>query len=215
MSMPDHFHPECPPDAHKVMRPPENEVNASLAVRVEDSELTEGGKNICDVLKSMSKTPLIVCSEKVREQITANAADSEIEPAFVSVLENGTEASIHYQDGAVGENLKFVDYSKDFSLYKDFLEELPNKAILCVDMFSMFIMRSLSTVYPWDKLLAQHFLTQYLQAVPEVTEEDKKLLHDVRYDRNDLLTVKDTSATAYRFLKLERKLFLQYPTEDD
>ena len=29
---------ECPPDAHKVIRPPENEVNATIVVKVEESE---------------------------------------------------------------------------------------------------------------------------------------------------------------------------------
>ena len=34
MSMPERYHPECPPDAHKVIRPPVTEVLATLCVRL-------------------------------------------------------------------------------------------------------------------------------------------------------------------------------------
>lgn len=48
-----------------------------------------------------------------------------------------------------------------------------------------------------------------------LTDDDIALLTDVRYGRFDALNVEEKSATAYKFLRLERKLFLQYPTEDD
>lgn len=79
----------------------------------------------------------------------------------------------------------------------------------------MFTLRSVSTVYPWDKLLANQFLGQYTEAVSQLSEDDVKLLTDVRYGRFDALEVENKSKTAYKFLRLERKLFLQYPTEDD
>ena len=79
----------------------------------------------------------------------------------------------------------------------------------------MFILRSISTVYPWDELLANQFLGQYTAALKDLTESDIKLLTDVRYGRFDALKVEEESKTAYKFLRLERKLFLQYPTEDD
>ena len=34
---------ECPPDAHKVIRPPENEVNETIVVKVEESEEQKNG----------------------------------------------------------------------------------------------------------------------------------------------------------------------------
>lgn len=82
-------------------------------------------------------------------------------------------------------------------------------------MLSMFTLRSISTVFPWDRLLANQFLGQYLDASAQLTEADIKLLTDVRYGRFDALKVEEESKTAYKFLRLERKLFLQYPTEDD
>ena len=80
---------------------------------------------------------------------------------------------------------------------------------------SMFTLRSISTVFPWDELLANQFLGQYIKARAELTDSDIKLLEDVRYGRFDALKVEEESKTAYQFLRLERKLFLQYPTEDD
>ncbi|MDO5352802.1 MAG: hypothetical protein Q4E81_08250 [Succinatimonas sp.] len=213
MPMPERYHPECPPNAHKVIRPPENEVFAILAVKVPDSEEQNGMENVCDMLSLMSKKPIVLCSEKMEQLIKENAKNSEIEPSFIR---NNAEdkAYISYIDGAQGEVLPFYDWAFDPQSFKDFLPRLQEKCLLCVDMPSMFILRSISTVYPWDKLLAQQFLGQYLQACETLTAEDKKLLEDVRYGRFDALKVEDESKTAYKFLRLERKLFLSYPTED-
>ncbi len=213
MPMPERYHPECPPNAHKVIRPPENEVFAILAVKVPDSEEQNGMENVCDMLSLMSKKPIVLCSEKMEQLIKENAKNSEIEPSFIR---NNAEdkAYISYIDGAQGEVLPFYDWAFAPQSFKDFLPRLQEKCLLCVDMPSMFILRSISTVYPWDKLLAQQFLGQYLQACETLTAEDKKLLEDVRYGRFDALKVEDESKTAYKFLRLERKLFLSYPTED-
>ena len=213
MPMPERYHPECPPNAHKVIRPPENEVFAILAVKVPDSEEQNGMENVCDMLSLMSKKPIVLCSEKMEQLIKENAKNSEIEPSFIR---NNAEdkAHISYIDGAQGEVLPFYDWAFAPQSFKDFLPRLQEKCLLCIDMPSMFILRSISTVYPWDKLLAQQFLGQYLQACETLTAEDKKLLEDVRYGRFDALKVEDESKTAYKFLRLERKLFLSYPTED-
>ena len=61
MSMPERYHPECPPDAHKVIRPPLKEVHALLCVKVNDSEEANGMDNVCDILSLINKKPLIVC----------------------------------------------------------------------------------------------------------------------------------------------------------
>lgn len=213
MPMPERYHPECPPNAHKVIRPPENEVFAILAVKVPDSEEQNGMENVCDMLSLMSKKPIVLCSEKMEQLIKENAKNSEIEPSFIR--NNAKDkAYISYIDGAQGEVLPFYDWAFAPQSFKDFLPRLQEKCLLCVDMPSMFILRSISTVYPWDKLLAQQFLGQYLQACETLTAEDKKLLEDVRYGRFDALKVEDESKTAYKFLRLERKLFLSYPTED-
>ena len=168
MPMPEHLHPECPPDAHKVIRPEENKVFATLCVLVSDEELTNGIGEICDIISRMSKKPLIECSERVRNEIEQKAAAFEIEPGFVTPLE-GNKASVSYQDGSVGPTQDYVKLSFADQKYDDFLDLLSLKTIICVDMFSMFIMRSVSTIYPWDKLLAKHFLNQYKTCSAKVT----------------------------------------------
>ena len=203
MSMPERYHPECPPDAHKVIRPPVTEVLATLCVRVPDTEEANGMDNVTDILSLMSKEPIIICSEKMKDLINKSAAQAEIKPIFVNIHDNN-KASLVYQDGAVSSVLDFYDFAGNSDNYKEFL-----------DLLSMFTLRSISTVYPWDKLLANQFLGQYLDASKTLTESDLKLLCDVRYGRFDALKVEEESKTAYKFLRLERKLFLQYPTEDD
>ena len=193
MSMPERYHPECPPDAHKVIRPPVKEVFATLCVKVEDSEEKNGMANVVEILSLMSKKPLILCSDKMRKLI----------------------CDYTNENGAIGPTTDFYDFAGNSLNYKDFLKTLEKKCIVSVDMLSMFTLRSISTVYPWDELLANQFLCQYLEASKTLTDDDIALLTDVRYGRFDALNVEEKSATAYKFLRLERKLFLQYPTEDD
>ena len=200
MSMPERYHPECPPDAHKVIRPPLKEVHALLCVKVNDTEEANGMDNVCDILSLMNKKPLIVCSEKMKELIKASAAQAEIEPEFVVVHENN-KASISYADGSVSNTFDYYDFA---DIQKDYLKHLEEKCLICLDTMSMFTLRSISTVFP-----------QYIKARSELTDSDIKLLEDVRYGRFDALKVEEESKTAYQFLRLERKLFLQYPTEDD
>ena len=214
MSMPERYQPECPPDAHKVIRPPVKEVFATLCVKVEDSEEKNGMANVVEILSLMSKKPLILCSDKMRKLICDYTKDSEVKPEFLRVHEDG-KASISYENGAIGPTTDFYDFAGNSLNYKDFLKTLEKKCIVSVDMLSMFTLRSISTVYPWDELLANQFLGQYLEASKTLTDDDIALLTDVRYGRFDALNVEEKSATAYKFLRLERKLFLQYPTEDD
>lgn len=214
MSMPERYHPECPPDAHKVIRPPVTEVLATLCVRVPDTEEANGMDNVTDILSLMSKEPIIICSEKMKDLINKSAAQAEIKPIFVNIHDNN-KASLVYQDGAVSSVFDFYDFAGNSDNYKEFLDLLEKKCLISLDLLSMFTLRSISTVYPWDKLLANQFLGQYLDASKTLIESDLKLLCDVRYGRFDALKVEEESKTAYKFLRLERKLFLQYPTEDD
>lgn len=214
MSMPERYHPECPPDAHKVIRPPVTEVLATLCVRVPDTEEDNGMDNVTDILSLMSKEPIIICSDKMKDLINKSAAQAEIKPIFVNIHDNN-KASLVYQDGAVSSVFDFYDFAGNSDNYKEFLDLLEKKCLISLDLLSMFTLRSISTVYPWDKLLANQFLGQYLDASKTLTESDLKLLCDVRYGRFDALKVEEESKTAYKFLRLERKLFLQYPTEDD
>ena len=214
MSMPERYHPECPPDAHKVIRPPVTEVLATLCERVPDTEEANGMDNVTDILSLMSKEPIIICSELMKDLINKSAAQAEIKPIFVNIHDNN-KASLVYQDGAVSSVLDFYDFAGNSDNYKEFLDLLEKKCLISLDLLSMFTLRSISTVYPWDKLLANQFLGQYLDASKTLTESDLKLLCDVRYGRFDALKVEEESKPAYKFLRLERKLFLQYPTEDD
>ena len=156
----------------------------------------------------------MICSEKMKNLINKSAAQAEIKPIFVNIHDNN-KASLVYQDGAVSSVFDFYDFAGNSDNYKEFLDLLEKKCLISLDLLSMFTLRSISTVYPWDKLLANQFLGQYLDASKTLTESDLKLLCDVRYGRFDALKVEEESKTAYKFLRLERKLFLQYPTEDD
>ena len=79
----------------------------------------------------------------------------------------------------------------------------------------MLILRSISTVFPWDPLLAQHYMTQYLQARDKVGPEELDLFMKVRYGRIERFSLKSLNENAYNFLQIESKLYLQYATDDD
>ncbi|MGN0908861.1 MAG: hypothetical protein ACI4NA_04510 [Succinivibrio sp.] len=211
MPMPPRFQPSCPPDAHKVIRDPENKVAAQLCVRIEDPEFKNGAREICELLGAFAKNPIISCSDKARLEIEGNAAGEGITPSFLKTLEGGGAAVC--ATGKADRGVKACDLTdgKDASR---FLDELLKDQVVVIPMASMYILRSISTVYAWDKLLAQQFLRQYEDALAQLTAPDRTLLEDVRFGRIDPLKVKELSPTAYPFLRLERKLFLQYPSED-
>lgn len=207
---------ECPPDAHKVIRPPENEVKATICVKLTEQEAEQYGEvDFCNTLSLMSSKPLILCSDKCREMIAKHKKDCEIEPCYLQVSADGTEANISYDDGAQGPSMPCVDLSKDPKDAERFLDELTKKQFIIIDSYAMLILRSISTVYPWDKLLANDYLRQYLQARADITQHDLDLFIEVRYGRKDGFGLKSSDPKAYRYLQIERKLFLQYPAEDD
>lgn len=212
MAKQERLEAQCPPDAHKVIRPPENKVNASLVVKVADFELEKyGDRDVAEVLSLFSPKPQILCSKKVEKAIVEKAQDAEIKPSFLELKDE--QGFLHYLDGSVSSVKKVVDFSNDFKSYQNFLDTLSEDCYLVVDSLSMLIMRSISTVYPWDKLLASDFIRQYLGACEILDDKEIQDLFDVRYGRQEGSALKD--AKAFHFLKLERKLFLQYPTDDD
>ena len=212
MPMPPRFKPSCPPDAHKVIREPENKVLAELCVRIEDAELENGAREVCELLGAFSKSPIVSCSDKARLEIEGCAAGEGIMPSFLKVLQGG--GAVVATAGKPDRGVKACDLT-DLSKARLFLGELLKDQVVVIPMASMYILRSISTVYAWDRLLAEQFLRQYEDALSKLTAPDRALLEDVRFGRVDPLKVKDLSPTAYPFLKLERKLFLQYPSEDD
>ena len=209
---------ECPPDAHKVIRPPENEVNALLCVKLDAAQCAHYGQaDFCSMLGLMSKHPQLVCDEELKAIIVAGAAEAELEPSFLQLDGDGT-GHLTYPSGAVGEALPVVDLTQDdanLTQSAGFLELLGTKQFIIVDAEAMLILRSISTVYPWDKLLAGDYLRQYLKARAEVSAEDLGLFNDVRFGRIDGFSLKSTHPVAYHYLQLERKLFLQYPDDED
>lgn len=223
--------PDCPPDAHKVMRPPENKVSALLCVKVTPDQLQKYGPvDVMEVLALMSDKANLCCSKEVFTELEQAAAaenaemqkardegyegtDKPLFPNFVEVSEDGSEAAIVYAGGARSSQYKFVDLSEDFNKVESFLKLLGEECLICVDMLSMLILRSISTVYPWDKLLAGDFVRQYLKAAAALKGSDRELLTDIRYGRRNA-EIKQDYPEAYAFLRLERKLFLQYPSED-
>ncbi|SPT68022.1 Uncharacterised protein [Anaerobiospirillum thomasii] len=207
--------PECPPDAHKVIRPPENKLHALLAIYIkDDSEIkTYGLDDFCQVLSLMGQKPLIYCNDAIKEQICSKAAAFEIEPTFLVVHDDGM-ASIVDMNGATSHTYTFEHMATDYKLFEGFLDKLSDKCIISVDMLSMLILRSISTVFPWDRLLAGDFIRQYIKAYGDLNEDNIKTLLEIRYGRYEALDAKEKDPVAYQFLKLERKLFLQYPTDD-
>lgn len=211
MSKHERLQSECPPDAHKVYRAPENKLVATLAVKVEDQELeTFGGADLCEVLSLMSQEPLILCSDKVKEAIISNAEHAEIKPKFLKI--NNDKASINYTDGSISEVRDLIDLSDSKADFTNYLEYLSQKCFIVVNTLGMLILRSISTVYPWDKLLAGDFVRQYIRARDILSLEDIENLMKIRYGLIDPFSVSETNG--YKFLRLERKLFLQYPTDD-
>ena len=204
--------PDCPPDAHKVIREPENKLNALIAVRLEDEEIEKyGAADTAEVMALMSATPNIICSSKCADALRAQAEAAEIKPNFIRVSQN--DACILYPDGAQSEQIKFYDLAGNYLNFKGFLSLLSEKCIISVDTLSMLILRSISTVYPWDKLLAGDFVRQYLKACENLNAKARELLTDIRYGRVSS-DIKQKEPSAYQFLRLERKLFLQYPSDD-
>lgn len=222
--------PDCPPDAHKVMRPPENEVNALLCVRVDPAEIERyGAYDVVEVLALMSDQPNLCCSREIYELLVeaavpvnqeiarARAAnpeltDREFKPARME-LHTEDEGCLRYADGAQSAEYKFLDWAGRPENFSEFTTKLGERCLICVDMLSMLILRSISTVYPWDRLLAGDFIRQYLKAAAALTDQDRQLLTDIRYGRHSA-DIKDEFPAAYAFLRLERKLFLQYPSDD-
>lgn len=206
---------ECPPDAHKVIRPPENEVKAVICVKVNSDEAqTYGIADFCEVLALLGNKPLIYTEDAaLKDQINDQKAASEIDPCYLK--KDNDVAYVCYADGAQGPAMAFTDYTEQPDLAKNFFADLGKKQFIIVDSASMLILRSISTVYPWDALLAGDFLRQYLKASADVSADDLKLLTEIRYGRKDGFSIKQSHPEAYAFMRLERKLFLQYPTEDD
>lgn len=211
MAMPPRLQPVCPPSAHKVIRPPETQILARLCVTVNDSELANGALEICMLLKAFADRPLVLCSERVRTELQQAALRAEVEPVFVRVSGPGRAcaATADTSEKPLQDCVFYDDASS--GNYQDYLSQLKEDCIITLDMPSMYILRSVATVYAWDGLLAKQFLGQYFKVLGQLKAADWQLLQDVRYGREDSLKLKEKSASAYAFSRLERKLFLQYP----
>lgn len=207
---------ECPPDAHKVIRPPEKVCKAILCVKLNEAEAQEyGATDFCSAISLMGAKPFLVCSDEIRQLIKEHKAQAQIDPAYLQVSADGTEAYVSYDDGAQGQSLPVVDLTQENANVGAFLDLLTQKQYIIIDSYSMLILRSISTVFPWDPLLAQHYLTQYLQARDNVTAEELELFIKVRYGCMEGFSLKSLNKNAYNFLQIEKKLYLQYATEDD
>lgn len=206
---------ECPPDAHKVIRPPENEVKATIVVKVDEAEEQQYGiEDLCSVLALMSDKPLLYCSDALKAKIEQQKAAEEIEPCYLELVPNANEAFLRYADNAQGPVSPYLDLTAQPEEAKNFLDLLGKPQFIIVDTCSMLILRSISTVYPWDKLLAGDFVRQYVKARGDLKDSDYALLQEIRYGRKDGYSIKGKYNEAYQYMRLERKLFLQYPTDD-
>lgn len=205
---------ECPPDAHKVIRPPLSEVNATICVKLNAEELKKYGVvDFCEVLGLMSAKPLVLCDDNTKTEIEKQKAQAELEVAYLQI--EGEQARIIYANGLDINTHPFYDLTANPNLIDQFFDLLQKKCFIIIDSLSMLILRSISTVFPWDNLLAGDFIRQYKKARAAISQEDIAILTDIRYGRVDGFSIKTTHPEAYAYLRLERKLFLQYPTEDD
>ena len=88
--------------------------------------------------------------------------------------------------------------------------QVENKlSLIPLPLTDMLILKSITTVQPYDLPLARLYLKQYTEAKEALTEADRNLLRDIK--EQGLPTLDDSySEQVYRFLKVERKLFTQY-----
>ena len=115
---------------------------------------------------------------------------------------------------------KNVEFAKDLDVLasyenEDLLKNLcdiqvENKlSLIPLPLTDMLILKSITTVQPYDLPLARLYLKQYTEAKEALTEADRNLLRDIK--EQGLPTLDDSySEQVYRFLKVERKLFTQY-----
>ncbi|WP_294495221.1 hypothetical protein [uncultured Ruminobacter sp.] len=115
---------------------------------------------------------------------------------------------------------KNVEFAKDRDVLasyenEDLLKNLcdiqvENKlSLIPLPLTDMLILKSITTVQPYDLPLARLYLKQYTEAKEALTEADRNLLRDIK--EQGLPTLDDSySEQVYRFLKVERKLFTQY-----
>lgn len=82
-------------------------------------------------------------------------------------------------------------------------------SLIPLPLTDMLILKSITTVQPYDLPLARLYLKQYAEAKEVLTEEDLSLLRNIK--EQGLPTIDDSyNERVYRFLKVERKLFTQY-----
>lgn len=203
----ERLHTECPPDAHKVLRQPDNECNALICLNIYDWEVNEyGANNVAELISIFNKKAYVCASEN-----TINALKPFVTEEFTPIFlkRNG-----NVLQGEDNQSLTCEDFFSDVNHMNSYLDTLAKKTFVLVDTLSMYILKSISTVYPWDKLLASDFVRQYIKAYSALSDKDKKELNDVHYGKIYWETLKEQNPTAYTFLRLERKLYLQYPSED-
>lgn len=115
---------------------------------------------------------------------------------------------------------KNVEFAKDLDVLASYENEdqlknlcdiqVENKlSLIPLPLTDMLILKSITTVQPYDLPLARLYLKQYTEAKEALTEADRNLLRDIK--EQGLPTLDDSySEQVYRFLKVERKLFTQY-----
>lgn len=93
------------------------------------------------------------------------------------------------------------------------LQEKNELSLIPLPPADMLILKSVTTVQPYDLYLARHYLRQYAEARQRLTPDDRELLRLVKV--RGLPALNETYNEAVRlFLKIERKLYLQYGAEE-
>lgn len=82
-------------------------------------------------------------------------------------------------------------------------------SLIPLPLTDMLILKSITTVQPYDLPLARLYLKQFIEAKEALSDEDRNLVRNIK--EQGLPTIDDSyNEQVYRFLKVERKLFTQY-----
>lgn len=148
-------------------------------------------------------------ASELEEMVTLYAPKDESMSAFIPVCSP--------KAAKIPKNVEFAKDQDVLASYEneDLLRNLcdiqvENKlSLIPLPLTDMLILKSITTVQPYDLPLARLYLKQYAEAKDALTEADRNLLRDIK--EQGLPTLDDSySEQVYRFLKVERKLFTQY-----
>ena len=148
-------------------------------------------------------------ASELEEMVTLYAPKNEDMNTFIPVC--SPKAAKIPKNEEFAKDLDVLASYENEDLLKNLCDiQVENKlSLIPLPLTDMLILKSITTVQPYDLPLARLYLKQYTEAKDALTEADRNLLRDIK--EQGLPTLDDSySEQVYRFLKVERKLFTQY-----